>query len=167
MRTIDRAARVALVAIVVVGVSAAVAPAVSAQDCGRECRTCLIAYHEGSWHGGSAKYDMDCTMSGECDKCNILERVGDAPLTAAAILEEVAQAADVGAVVGKHRDRLLMVSSRSLVAVRGTGCDAQQIAAVRYVRPELQEALKRLGVQELGAYLAGLGRWAGVFEGRY
>ena len=150
--------RMALSFAIVLGFTAVTAEPVAGQDCADYCYPCLITYHEGEQHNSNGSYDMNCTMAGECQTCLRLELVGEAPASAQIIFDamEGLTPQEVASVVRKYGDRLLLQASRDLLIVRGTNCDPDVVAGVKFVSRETSAALAGLGVQPFEEYLAEL-----------
>jgi len=128
------------------------APA-SAQECGDDCVPCgAIDSFIGVWTDGGLAF-LDTTQcsygTGDCEGC--YRTVGDQTPLGTEILRAVESAseADLAQLLDAYGDRLLFHPKRNVLAVRGTTCSTEALAAVLYVNGEKAAALRRLGVDLL------------------
>lgn len=130
-------------------------------DCGSYCGPCLVLYWEGRTNNSQGHYNMNCTMSGECNQtgCPIVELASEVPVAAEAIFEEIDGLPDseIAGAIQRYQDRILIQVSRNLLLIRGTACNPDVITAVKFVTPTVTKALQAGGAVSLERFLEELG----------
>jgi len=131
---------------------AVLASPLTGQDCGRDCSVCGSNWWEGITFSPTGDHDMECQVTetgscGECGRRSVNAAVIDAALIARTIQDATPQ--DIPAVIAAYGRRLLVQTRRGLVAVRGTGCSEDAVAAVIFVGTTAADSFRRLGVSEL------------------
>ena len=111
--------------------------------------TCMIFGKEGINYNILGLANMTCMFQSSCAECRVSRAGSDADAEALLTLIKTGAENDVRKAIQTNRDRLRIVPSRGLVAVRGTKCDPNALVAVIYVGRDRADLLKRTGIAQL------------------
>ena len=133
---------------------------VLAQDCGTSCQRCMWFGREGVNHERGSHNRMDCRLGSDCGACTGGptpggESVSEAGVSETEILLAVLSAtpSEIPHLLAEYEDRILLHIPRKLLAIRGSGCQADHVTAVSFLSHAQIETLKRLSVPRLDEFL--------------
>ena len=137
------------------------APAL-AQDCGSSCQRCMWLGREGVNHSEGSHNLMDCRLGSQCAPCSGGPppgedvSVSEAGVSETEILRALTSAArsELPQLLAEYGDRILLHTSRNLLAIRGSGCQAGHVTAVSFLDDAQMETLTRFPIRRLSEFLA-------------